>query len=187
MKNMANLSKEMLISTGISPEDADKILAQYSSQEVAKSFIEDVESVKEQLPKKEEVASPTINDITSISQLSEYAKGQIIRLPGFAPDQPFVARLKRPSMLVLVKNGKIPNSLMETASALFDGKKKETDDSNNAMGDMYEVLKIVAEASLVSPTMAEIEDAGIELTDEQLIAIFNYSQQGVEGLKSFRE
>lgn len=185
---MANLSKEMLISTGISPEDADKILAQCSSQEVAKSFIEDVESVKEQLPSTEkELTPPTINDITSISQLSEYAKGQIIRLPGFAPDQPFVARLKRPSMLVLVKNGKIPNSLMETASALFDGKKKETDDSSNAMGDMYEVLKIVAEASLVSPTMAEIEDAGIELTDEQLIAIFNYSQQGVEGLKSFRE
>ena len=101
------LNKEQLMSTGISSEDADKILAQYNAQEVTK-----VEVVKE----------VTSNDITSIAQLSEYAKGQVVRLPDFAPDQPFVARLKRPSMLVLAKSGKIPNSLLETASSLFDGK-----------------------------------------------------------------
>lgn len=165
------LNKEQLMSTGISSEDADKILAQYNAQEVTK-----VEVVKE----------VTSNDITSIAQLSEYAKGQVVRLPDFAPDQPFVARLKRPSMLVLAKSGKIPNSLLETASSLFDGKSNMANNSNNTMGDMYRVLEIIAEASLVSPTMAEIKSAGIELTDEQLIAIFNYSQQGVEGLKSFR-
>lgn len=180
------LNKEQLMSTGISSEDADKILAQCNNQEVAKSFIEDVESVKEQLPEKKELPPPTVNDITSIAQLSEYAKGQVVRLPDFAPDQPFVARLKRPSIMVLAKSGKIPNSLLETASSLFNGKSKVANDSNNTMDDMYGVLEIIAEASLVSPTMAEIKSAGIELTDEQLIAIFNYSQQGVEGLKSFR-
>lgn len=169
------LNKEQLMSTGISSEDADKILAQYNASPV---HIEEnkVEVIKE----------VTSNDITSIAQLSEYAKGQVVRLPDFAPDQPFVARLKRPSMLVLAKSGKIPNSLLETASSLFDGKSNATNNSNNTMGDMYRVLEIIAEASLVSPTMAEIKSAGIELTDEQLIAIFNYSQQGVEGLKSFR-
>lgn len=165
------LNKEQLMSTGISSEDADKILAQYNADS------EKVEIIKEDI---------TPNTITSIAQLSEYAKGQVVRLPDFAPDQPFVARLKRPSMLVLAKSGKIPNSLLETASSLFDGKSNMTNNSNNTMGDMYRVLEIIAEASLVSPTMAEIKSAGIELTDEQLIAIFNYSQQGVEGLKSFR-
>lgn len=165
------LNKEQLMSTGISSEDADKILAQYNADS------EKVEVIKEDI---------TPNTITSIAQLSEYAKGQVVRLPDFAPDQPFVARLKRPSMLVLAKSGKIPNSLLETASSLFDGKSNMTNNSNNTMGDMYRVLEIIAEASLVSPTMAEIKNAGIELTDEQLIAIFNYSQQGVEGLKSFR-
>lgn len=169
------LNKEQLMSTGISSEDADKILAQYNANPV---HIEEnkVEVIKE----------VTSNDITSIAQLSEYAKGQVVRLPDFAPDQPFVARLKRPSMLVLAKSGKIPNSLLETASSLFDGKSNMANNSDNTMGDMYRVLEIIAEASLVSPTMAEIKNAGIELTDEQLIAIFNYSQQGVEGLKSFR-
>jgi hypothetical protein len=172
------LNKEQLMSTGISSEDADKILAQYYADSEKAEVIE-----KE---KKVELPPPTPNDITSIAQLSEFAKGQVVRLPAFAPDQPFVARLKRPSMLVLAKSGKIPNSLLETASSLFDGKSKVATNSDNTMGDMYRVLEIIAEASLVSPTMAEIKSAGIELTDEQLIAIFNYSQQGVEGLKSFR-
>lgn len=172
------LNKEQLMSTGISSEDADKILAQYNANQT------NVVEVKKE--EKVELLPPTSNDITSIAQLSEYAKGQVVRLPDFAPDQPFVARLKRPSMMVLAKNGKIPNSLLETASSLFDGKSNAANNSNNTMGDMYRVLEIIAEASLVSPTMAEIKNAGIELTDEQLIAIFNYSQQGVEGLKSFR-
>ena len=172
------LNKEQLMSTGISSEDADKILAQYNANPV---HIEEnkVEVIKE----------VTSNDITSIAQLSEYAKGQVVRLPDFAPDQPFVARLRRPSMLVLAKSGKIPNSLLDTASNLFNGKSnaKETEkEENNALGEMYKVLEIVAEASLVSPTFSEIKNSGIELTDEQMIAIFNYSQQGIEGLKSFR-
>ena len=169
------LNREQLISTGISPEDADKILAQMGVNQTNV-----VEVKKEEIP-------PTISDITSIAQLSEFAKGQVVRLPDFAPNQPFVARLKRPSMMVLAKSGKIPNSLLETASSLFNGGNKNSpSDSENQLKDMYNVLEIVAEASLVSPTFAEIKSAGIELTDEQLIAIFNYSQQGVEGLKSFR-
>lgn len=175
------LDREQLIKIGISSEDADKILAQYNAQEVTK-----VEVVKE-LP------LPTSSDITSASQLSEYAKGQIIRLPEFASGQPFVVKLRRPSMMVLVKNGKIPNTLLETASSLFEGKSKQSkskgdsEESQNAMKDIYDVLKIFAEAALISPTMAEIEEAGVELTDEQLIAIFNYSQSGINGLKSFRK
>ena len=152
-------------------------MAQYNQNQEA----EKIEVTKEDIPLKS-------SDITTIAQLSEYAKGQIVRLPEFAPDQPFIARLKRPSMLVLAKSGKIPNTLLETASNLFNGdkNKQKTESDENALGDMYKVLKIIAEASLVSPTISEINNAGLELTDEQLIAIFNYSQQGVEGLKSFR-
>lgn len=168
------LNREQLISTGISPEDADKILAQMAKNDV-------------NVVKKEETPQVTEADITSISQLSEFAKGQVVKLPDFAPGQPFVVRLRRPSMLVLAKSGRIPNSLLETASSLFNGGKTIQTESENQLRDMYNVLEIVAEASLVSPKFSEIKSAGIELTDEQLIAIFNYSQSGIEGLKSFRE
>lgn len=52
--------------------------------------------------------------ITSLQNLKTYTKGQIVELPPFAEGMPFVARLKRPSMLALVKSGKIPNELLVT-------------------------------------------------------------------------
>lgn len=129
-----------------------------------------------------------VSEITTIANLSEYAKGNVVRLPDFSEGQPFVVKLRRPSMLVLMKNGKIPNSLLQTASNLFDGSNKnDSSATQESISKMYDVMKIIAEASLISPTMEEITNAGIELTDEQLIAIFNYSQRGINGLQSFRE
>ena len=52
---------------------------------------------------------------------------------------------------------------------------------------MAEVLDIIAEASFVEPTYAELKEAGVQLTDEQLIFVFNYSQAGVSYLESFRK
>lgn len=129
-----------------------------------------------------------VSEVTTIASLSGYAKGSVVRLPDFSEGQPFVAKLKRPSMLVLMKSGKIPNSLLQTASNLFDGSNKnDSNVSQESISRMYDVMKIIAEASLISPTMEEITNAGVELTDEQLIAIFNYSQRGINGLQSFRK
>ena len=92
--------------------------------------------------------------------------------------------LKRPSILSLAATGAIPNPLMKTARKLFysgispDG------------GDLAEegrVLLEVAKAALVKPSFDELEAAGIELTDEQLIAIFQYTQLGAKALDRFRQ
>ena len=124
------------------------------------------------------------NKITTFEDLKIYKDGQIVELPDFAEGQPFVAKMKRPSLMSLATDGSIPNSLLEVASKLFtkgfDGNEKDS------LKSMYEVCRIIAKASLVSPTYKEIEQAGITLSDDQLLAIFNYSQQGVKGLKSFR-
>lgn len=53
---------------------------------------------------------------TSIQDLISYSQGQIVKLPDFSEGQPFYARLRRPSMLSLMSNGKIPNSLVITAN-----------------------------------------------------------------------
>lgn len=126
--------------------------------------------------------------ITTLSDLQSYAAGTVIRFPDFAEGQPFVARTKRPSLLVLAKSGKIPNSLLTTAGELFAGGNKALDtDNENMLGDMYEIIRIIAESSLIQPSLADIESAGLELTDEQLMAIFNYCQAGVKALESFRK
>lgn len=123
--------------------------------------------------------------ITSLDQLKQYAAGQVIELPAFSEDQPFVARIKRPSMLALAKANKIPNSLLLTANNLFAGagvdKKKP-----EALKDVFSVLDVICEACFVEPTYQELREAGVELTDEQYMFLFNYTQRGVRALDNFR-
>ena len=125
-----------------------------------------------------------MQEVTSISQLNEYAKGQLVELPSFGEGQPFFARLRRPSMLALAKSGKIPNSLLATANRMFDS---SLDTKNeNMLKDFYMVMETILEASFVEPTYQEIKDAGVQLSDDQMIFVFNYTQQGVRALDQFR-
>ena len=125
--------------------------------------------------------------ITSIDQLKQYAKGNIVELPGFGEGQPFVVRMKRPSLLKLAESGMIPNTLLAKAGEMFSsGSRALQDESGNMLSEVYSILDVIARASLVEPTMDDIEDAGLTLTDEQLMAIFNYSQNGVKALEQFR-
>lgn len=126
--------------------------------------------------------------ITTISDLQSYAAGTVVRFPDFGDGQPFVARVRRPSMLVLAKQGKIPNSLLTAAGELFSkgGGALDTD-NENMLGDMYSIMDVIATAALIQPTMSDIKNAGIELSDDQMMAIFNYTQAGVKALEPFRK
>ena len=127
-------------------------------------------------------------NITSLSDLQNYAKGTIVRFPDFAEGQPFVARVRRPSMLVLAKQGKIPNSLLSSASQLFAKGGAGMDTANpDMLADVYGICEVIARSSLVEPTYDEIINTGLELSDEQTMAIFNYTQNGVKALESFRK
>lgn len=129
-----------------------------------------------------------MRSVTTFEQLKSYADGQVVDLPPFAEGQPFTARLGRPSMLILIKTGRIPNELLQTATTLFmEGKVGDTNDlDTGAMKNLIEVLEVFCKASFLEPTYAEIRDAGLELTDEQLMFVFNYAQTGVKALNNFR-
>lgn len=136
---------------------------------------------------REQQVEPTMQ-VTTIGQLQTYSKGKVVRLPDFAEGQPFVARVRRPSMLVLAKQGKIPNSLLSTANELFIGGGSGVDIENEKLlQDMYDVCMIVCDACLIEPTLRDIEDAGLTLSDDQIMALFNYAQQGVKALEPFRQ
>lgn len=140
------------------------------------------------VPQVQPVNCDKVMGITSISDLQTYAAGTVVRFPDFTEGQPFVARVRRPSLLVLAKSGKIPNSLLTAAGELFAKGGSGLDSDNDKMlSDMYDIMHIICEASLVQPTLAEIEGAGIQLSDDQMMAIFNYSQAGVKALESFRK
>lgn len=126
-------------------------------------------------------------NVTSIEDLKNYASGTIVEMPPFAEGQPLIARLKRPSILGMAKQGKIPNSLLVKANELFlqNGVGLDTEEEDT-MKQLYDVLDLIAKETLVEPTYEEIKSVGLELTDEQMMFLFNYSQQGVKALESFR-
>lgn len=123
--------------------------------------------------------------VTPIEDLVKVSRGTLIELPPFVEGVPFVARLKRPSMLALVRAGKIPNSLIATASELFSKGELDTDD-NQAMSNLFGVLDAICEACFVEPSYSQLKEAGVTLTDDQLMFVFNYTQRGVAALGSFR-
>lgn len=125
--------------------------------------------------------------VTSIEQLKQDASGELVELPKFKNNSEFVARLRRPSLLKLVRSGKIPNTLLKKTNELFieSGKGFDTDDTK-LLDELFEVLEIIAGETFVEPKYEDIVNAGIELTDEQLMFLFTYSQQGVQDLESFR-
>jgi len=125
--------------------------------------------------------------ITTPDELKTFADGEIVELPPFISGQKLVVRMRRPSMMVLMKSGKIPNALLSTANSIFaeNANKDSTLNNPEFFKEMLEIMDIIAEASLLEPTFKDFKDAGLELTDEQYMAIFNYTQRGVRALEPF--
>ncbi len=57
--------------------------------------------------------------VTTLDQLRKYSEGSEVELPGFYGQEPITVRLKRPSLMLLVQSGEIPNPLLNTAAELF--------------------------------------------------------------------
>lgn len=128
--------------------------------------------------------------VTSIDELKKVAMGELVELPPFVEGAKFIARLRKPSMMALAKSGRIPNALLQSAQELFGEASKKGAKAINQIDNlskMYDICKIMAEAAMLEPTYKSLEEAGIELTDNQLMAIFAYTQAGVKSLESFRE
>ena len=126
--------------------------------------------------------------VTSIDQLKIMSGGEVVKLPPFIQGQDFYAKLRRPSMLKLVQSGQIPISILRTANMLFSGGvNEELDRDDEFMKDLFDLIDVLAGAVFVEPSWSELKQAEIELTDEQYMFIFNYTQEGVKQLEPFRE
>lgn len=137
-----------------------------------------------------EVHTPSTNLVpTSLEQIATYKNGTVVELPPFADGQPFVARMVRPSMLALVKSGKIPNSLLNQATSLFAngaGALNATGKNSANVNELFDVIDVIVDAALLEPTLEGIRSVGMELSDDQLMAIFSYTQKGLKALEQFR-
>lgn len=100
---------------------------------------------------------------------------QVVELPGWSRDEPFVARLRRVSLRRLIQAGEIPNELLSVAHAAMTGQPPQATDPQQ-MPRFLEFLERVAKAALVEPPYDEVADY---LTEDQLIAIFAWATRGV--------
>ena len=121
--------------------------------------------------------------VTSIEKLKKLSQGQEVELQGW-DEEPFVCVLKRPSLLGLVENGDIPNPLLHAAYILFNSSNNPKDQVN--LKEMNDLYRIIAKAAMVNPTYDQVVEAGLELTDMQLLEIYRFTQLGVKSLISFR-
>jgi len=123
--------------------------------------------------------------VTNLEQLKQMAEYDILELPKFKQEIPFNVKVKRVSLLNLVRKGIIPNKLLSAAEELFYG--KSSNKGNVDMKTLTDVMFIMAENTLVEPSIKDLEEVGLELTDEQIVSLFNYSQKGIEEIESFRK
>lgn len=109
-----------------------------------------------------------------------------IKLPGFFDEKEEIeVEVRRLTPAALISSGKLQNPLFETAYGLFfyrEVKSQTVEEKKEALDYYY----AIADACLVNPTLNEIKEHGLELTDMQLITLFQFSQGGLEGYRKFR-
>ncbi|MCL2461429.1 MAG: esterase [Defluviitaleaceae bacterium] len=123
--------------------------------------------------------------VTDVERLKGYARGEVVELPPFVEGERFFARLKRPSLMGLAAKGKLPNGLLKAAAELFGGG-SAGGTSDAGFKGQCEVFEAMAREALAEPSWEALEEIGLELTDAQILAVFNYTQAGSKALEPFR-
>ena len=125
-------------------------------------------------------------EITDLSAVAEkHGAVQTITLPGWGGDDAFICKAKRPSLFNMAATGLIPNPLLNTVQQLFTADAKKVNAIE--LDKQAKALIAMARYALVAPTYDEIIEAGLVLTDEQLLAIYSFALGGVAALEPFRK
>lgn len=126
--------------------------------------------------------------VISFEELKKLSEGEEVEIHGFASGTTITVRLGRPSLLRLASIGDIPNPLLPAANNLFaTGIAGAMTEKGQHLPNTFKVMEVIAKASLISPTYEDFEKAGLSLTDNQLIEIFQYAQVGVKSVEPFRK
>lgn len=122
--------------------------------------------------------------ILSIAELTKMAS-PIIQIPDFEGSGKINIQVRKPRLLDMAKQGKIPNHLLSVANKMVGGQEQKPDLENNEMLKQTALMmELYCEACMVKPTYKEFKNI---MTDEQGEAIFNWAVGGVSDLDRFRE
>lgn len=119
--------------------------------------------------------------ITSMDAILRQAAPEEVTLSGWAADE-VTFLLRRPSLVAMASGGHVPNPLIPVVEKLLMGQPDAQADS----GDSARALLAVARAAMVQPTLMELEEAGVALTDAQVMEIYAYALGGPLAVATFR-
>lgn len=108
-----------------------------------------------------------------------------LTISGWYGGEPVTVRVKRPNFYHLLARGAVPNPLIPVVQKMFVHG-LDVHDVAGADGEFARALLVIAEETLAEPTMEQLRDAGIELTDDQLLEIMIYATSGARALAAFR-
>lgn len=131
------------------------------------------------------MAITTLNDLANVKNTFE------VDLPPFGDGTPFTAELRKPSLINMFCSERISNPLISDALKLIgESSSKEnlsSEEAFKAQVESMKFMKTVSEYCLVNPPIEEVNKLAGGLTDEQIIAIFNFAQFDVNSLSKFCE
>ena len=108
-----------------------------------------------------------------------------ITLSGWKPGAEITVRAKRPSFYYLIANKAALNPLIPELEKLFI--RHDRSGHRSGGSDFAKALICIARECLVEPSFDQLEEAGAELTSDQLTEISLYATEGAEYLRTFRE
>jgi hypothetical protein len=123
--------------------------------------------------------------MTDLQETARAYASQRVALPGWGGGDDFECALRRPGLVSMAAAaGFVPNPLMSAVEEMFFPSEKAV---RMPPEQQAKALYEIARCALVSPTMDELNEAGLMLTDEQYLAIYAFALKGVEGLRRFRD
>lgn len=126
---------------------------------------------------------------TSLEELKKIKLTEEKQLPPFIDGTPFVAELKKISLVDVICNSHVPNPIIKTVMKVLGDNKSQNSElqdqaidqiMNDSPAETMKFMFTVVEKSLVSPTYDEIKQCGVSLTDAQIFAIFSYAMSSTE-------
>ncbi|MBS4536807.1 hypothetical protein GOQ29_14395 [Clostridium sp. D2Q-14] len=121
-----------------------------------------------------------MSEILNIKELKEMST-TILEIPNFNNEGTVNIRVKKPNLMVMASQGKIPNTLMSIATKMAG---LSTEKRNTNLKELGQTYELYCRAVMVEPTYDEMKDY---ITDNQMEVIFDWAISEGKKLESFRE
>lgn len=123
--------------------------------------------------------------LTDMQEIVAQAAPDEITISGFKGGCTITVQVHTPSLYALLAANALPNPLIPTINRLF-AKAPESRDVTAPDAQLAAAMQVIARETLISPSLAELEENGVQLTDRQLLEICLYATRGPAALAAFR-